>query len=99
MKLVLGQTEIKPDGTYIKDFSVCAKTEKQLDLFLRAFEDLLKLEEPWTIGSVKPSYCGDHDENGFYTWVFVEAHKFDIVEMTADFKRLYKAAKIASCSK
>ena len=99
MKLVLEQTEIKSDGTYVKDFVIYAKTENQLDLFLRAFEDLLKLEDPWVVVAVQPSQCGDHDEKGFSTSVFVKAHKFDIVERTADFKRLYRAAKNAARTK
>ena len=96
MKLVYEQTEITPTNTYIKEFTVYAKTEIELDRFSERFVDLLSQEDPWTIEAIGDSNCGDGCEYGFCKWYYVTATKDEIVDRTKEFKALYKAAKKGS---
>ena len=90
MKLVHEQTEITPNGKHIKDFAIVCTTQRELDTWCVAFTELLKSEEEWTQAEIVWSGCEVED---LETDVYIKSSKDDIVERTAEFKRLYKAAK------
>lgn len=93
MKLIHEQTEILPRGKHNKDFAIVFKTQREYDTFCVAFVELLKGEEEWTQAEIIWSGCEVED---LETDVYIHSTRDDIVERTADFKRLYKAAKAQS---
>ncbi len=90
MKLVNEMTEITPRGKHNKAFAIVCKTQRELDTFCLAFTELLKGEEEDTQEEIIWSGCEVED---LETEVYIHSTRDYIVERTAEFKRLYKAAK------
>ena len=93
MKLVQYSTEIKANGNHLKDFGVVFKTKQEQEIFDRVFVELLNEEDPWTQEEIIFSNCEPAE---LETEIFIESSRGEIAERTADFKRLYKAAKAQS---
>tara|TARA_R110000824_G_scaffold191155_2_gene372754 strand:+ start:2711 stop:3016 length:306 start_codon:yes stop_codon:yes gene_type:complete len=81
-------------GIYYKDFTVVATSMEELTAFLHAFDRLKENEEPDAQQAMYVGRCPDEESDTRYTDIaVVKGNRDDIVELTAIFKKLYKAAK------